>query len=462
MLGKANLLTLFVFMVLGLFFTTPADATTYFVSKSGNDSGTCTESQPCLTINRARTLATQPGDIVQVAPGTYSERLTITASGSASARITFRGHNGSGCPVTPVSDVNHPTGTRPSPTVTVNGFNVRGDFIKIECFRLIGPGDAVEIDVANINDLQVYDNFIDGQNGAVDTGIYLGDNQPYNVMPANVHAARNYMQEVGYGFLMHCRNCLFEENEVFDIRGGEDYARTQGDGNTWLRNYFHGASINNCPGCHIDCWQAFDITGNEQAKNITIDGNVCFNAHESIIHRNTGNGPNHFNWVIKNNLLAYGPDDGHPWAILLENISDVKIYNNTIRAGGIEIRGGSADFRNNILYSMGGTPYRGINGATITANKNLMFQSGTTYNQSSWPNNIVNQNPQFVSESGNNFSLQPSSPARDAGESLPNVATDLTGLSRPQGAAYDIGAYEFSDSSAARPAPPTNLRGTVR
>jgi len=40
------------------------------------------------------------------------------------------------------------------------------------------------------------------------------------------------------------------------------------------------------------------------------------------------------------------------------------------------------------------------------------------------------------------FSLQTGSPAIDAGTTLAGVATDILGVARPAGAAYDLGAYE--------------------
>jgi uncharacterized protein YjaG (DUF416 family) len=47
-----------------------------------------------------------------------------------------------------------------------------------------------------------------------------------------------------------------------------------------------------------------------------------------------------------------------------------------------------------------------------------------------------------MNAAANDFQLQATSPAIDAGMALSEVLTDLKGISRPQGAGYDIGAYE--------------------
>jgi len=70
--------------------------------------------------------------------------------------------------------------------------------------------------------------------------------------------------------------------------------------------------------------------------------------------------------------------------------------------------------------------------ATITASQNL-----TT-------------DPKFLNPFANDFHLTASSPAIDAGLTLSDVTTDFDGISRPQGNASDIGAYEFRVGGALR------------
>jgi hypothetical protein len=78
------------------------------------------------------------------------------------------------------------------------------------------------------------------------------------------------------------------------------------------------------------------------------------------------------------------------------------------------------------------------------ARGNLVTDNG---NNSTLYTNLVGINPIFVNASNQDFHLQSSSPAIDNGSS-PNStlfvpAFDFDNVPRPQGAGYDIGAYEY-------------------
>ncbi len=66
---------------------------------------------------------------------------------------------------------------------------------------------------------------------------------------------------------------------------------------------------------------------------------------------------------------------------------------------------------------------------------------------------ITNQAPQFVSYTGGNYRLAAGSPGIDDGMTIASITNDLLGVSRPQGPAYDMGAYEWLPP----PATPTGL-----
>ena len=104
--------------------------------------------------------------------------------------------------------------------------------------------------------------------------------------------------------------------------------------------------------------------------------------------------------------------------------------------------------RNNIVYQLPGEVYIDANNAQITGEKNLWFGAGNGSEQTAAN---INADPQFIDIAKFDFHLRASSPAKDAGATvLPNNpfvvsksgATDKDGVARPQGKAFDSGAYE--------------------
>lgn len=142
--------------------------------------------------------------------------------------------------------------------------------------------------------------------------------------------------------------------------------------------------------------------------------------------------------LVYNNLIydieltnAGGTPSQNSAGIYIFHAARVKLWHNTIarmEAYAIRVEGPNAEIRNNIGYQCG---FGGISN-----------NSEGTYVQS---NNLMNIDPLFVNAASDNFALQALSPARNAGILIPSVLEDITGLSRPQGAAVDIGAYEYDE-----------------
>ena len=103
----------------------------------------------------------------------------------------------------------------------------------------------------------------------------------------------------------------------------------------------------------------------------------------------------------------------------------------------------AVDVRNNIFVSTGEAYVASASGTIpATEGRNLWSGAGVP---PAWDTRAVGANPGFVDAAGNNFQLAAGSAAVDAAGVLsPPVTRDLLGLSRPQGAAPDIGAYERS------------------
>ena len=118
-------------------------------------------------------------------------------------------------------------------------------------------------------------------------------------------------------------------------------------------------------------------------------------------------------------------------------VSRPPVVQNNLSVDRLGFRLASGVFENNLVKSTSGRNYIGISDPT-----------GTDGN--------ISEDPIFVDPSSGNYRLQPHSPGVDRGravdvEGLSAITGyDLDGTSRPQGTAYDIGAFELVDVVAPR------------
>lgn len=71
--------------------------------------------------------------------------------------------------------------------------------------------------------------------------------------------------------------------------------------------------------------------------------------------------------------------------------------------------------------------------------------------EASGASNLAVTTATFVDAAQHDYALTSTAPAIDAGITLTAVPTDITGVARPQGPAYDIGAFEFADRTENQP-----------
>ncbi len=103
----------------------------------------------------------------------------------------------------------------------------------------------------------------------------------------------------------------------------------------------------------------------------------------------------------------------------------------------------------NIVLARSGEPYFSPSTDTslVQGSNNLWFGNGAA---PSFLTANVNADPQLVNLAGFDFHLGAASPALNAG--IPTTATrDFDGVARPQGAAFDLGAFERSSGAACTP-----------
>ena len=222
--------------------------------------------------------------------------------------------------------------------------------------------------------------------------------------------------------------------------------------------------------------QIYGHTVNDSIDNLYV--------HDNYIHHNSttgailgggdgGGGSYNYEYLknvwFYNNIIAYNDDavlaGGVGWG---GNGGNYYLYNNTLYGNvrGFDITGTphSVQLKNNIVQVNSGSNYivRGYDCTVCVASNNLYFNglnvpSWDTYNFTTNPL-LVSVNPTFFSD----YALQSSSPAVNSGVYISLVTHDFNGISRPQGSAYDIGAYEYcTNCTTTVVAPPPPIADTT-
>jgi hypothetical protein len=267
-----------------------------------------------------------------------------------------------------------------------------------------------------------------------------------------------------YGYIqIHGNDILVEGNTIASTGGGS----TQDHGIYVL----HGTNkvvrnnrISNTSGYGIHVYDERKQPGDPQTflVGMVVEGNTVTGSRlRSGIIVSQGGDTQVDGVIVRNNVLVsnqqYGVSISNYGSL---NLKNVRVYNNTFYrnlAGGVFVYASPADveaaqIRNNVVWSDNGVNHlqRGGTGvAPVAVSRNLYWTA---------PRRLVNLvdsspvegDPLFAS-AGSDFHLSAGSPGVDAGESLAEVPTDKDGVPRPQGSAYDIGAYETATTSSATP-----------
>ncbi len=439
-----------------------------YLAINGDDANPCTGAAPCRSMRRAEDLA-EPGDIVEVGAGTYNGAIKLTKSGTADRRITYRGHQGV-CRSSVNSDLHAPR-TRPNPVAITDGWIVEASHIVIDCFRIRpkAVGNGVSITGAGTgSSAPIHRSYIDVVNNYVEyagvdcgTGISLVSSSAQAYASTQIYVANNFVTGCAYGISVRATNSTIQDNELYRLRawdgaGDMDYMRLFGRDLTIRGNYLHGNRVSDCngEGCHIDCFQTFNLNGADWAylQDVTIDRNTCFNAHQGILMQDVSRGNpgppsgSHSNITVTNNVIGFGPLDASAmtWCMLFNSVTNVATFHNTCLSGQVRYRAGTTAVHRNNLHSVETKSPAGDDGTgSVTITNNLFYNPSHAYSAGDWPGNIVNINPLFVDAANHDYRLSAASPAIKAGAMLGVVLVDRNAQPRPI-LAPDIGAYQWS------------------
>jgi len=485
-------------LFLVILFTCPVGAATYYVKNGGNDSlSGLSDSNAWATIAKVRATV-RSGDtvyfdrqgswsgaavVLSTTPGVTYDGTTYSTGGTrARAKLIATAQGGARDAVVAIN------GTSTITTV-LKGFEV-------DCNDIGVTGLGIGFNSSSASNILI-DNCV--IHNTLNTGWYYGMVVSYaNSVVSNVTVQNcegyDTAQEI---FCVYnadggsASNILFRNNILHD--GGT--STTVGGYNIGfeIKNNTNGVTmeyntIYNCEwGIHLHA----DAYGTP--TNTVIRYNLIYNCRDvGITWQNTRGGNMTTN--VYGNLFYGNASSGAYQDLRLPGNSNINIYNNTIynantlTTGSVYIAagGGTVNFKNNIVYTTN-SPGVYDSGGYLTHSNNLIYRAsgnavtdnGSSYTSAqikNWDNTAVGTNPSFTGGTlptgfsgtyGSNmvpnttyFALGSASPAVNAGATLGspyngciNGAGLATPITRPQGAAYDIGAYEYAESGGVVPPP---------
>ncbi|MBS1824099.1 MAG: IPT/TIG domain-containing protein [Acidobacteria bacterium] len=432
----------------------------YFVATTGNNNNNGSFAAPWQTLLKARD-AMQPGDISYALDGV--SQLADDGQGWSAAMLLRNG----GSPGAPKALVAYPGATVTIGSISGPSYGVRavdsGSFTGHWTFAglvLRGRNSAMAL-AGPSNNIRIIGNDISCPNGNGEVGCFATAKTSFVSFHGNnlhdagaVNASSHYHGvywstdsnhiDMGWNTIANIRGCRGIQTHSSPLLGG-------GSSDPTGRNLFD-LSIHDNLIHDTQCDAIILATVDPSRGRVEVYNNIIYNA---------GKGPNNPEgtgaWTCVNvpGTTANGTPGG----------GVVDVYNNTMYNCGsfatppygnanaaVENGGNNTSLkirlRNNILYQPGAAPYLVIYGPAdgIQGTNNLFFGNGPAPSNPNLTQSVSN-NPLFANLSAFDFHLTASSPAANAGVSLP-LARDYDGVPLPQGSGYPIGALALVGSSS--------------
>lgn len=387
-----------------------AEATTYYVSLSGNDSNSCVTAQSTTQANQKLTIAAGvacafAGDTVYIHGGTYtgsdaridSQVKTVRSGTSYSNAITIASYPGETAILQPPSN--------------------------IHAVRLT-------TDIGYIIILDIWIDMINSQAGGTAEGViyYTAHHIRFQRM--------NLYNSGGFGF--HNGGSPFTEvldSKIHDIGDPGATAITAGHCiyHTADDGLYQNNEVYNCQGYGIHLWNGYgphvtpsnNIIERNRIHHVGLNG---FEAYGVTVTYGSNN-------IVRNNLVYSNPGGIQGYSYT----SGTKFYHNTLYGNGVY---GAFNFQ---FYDAGAAVERNL----LWNNYVNYVDNGTTNSPGTPPSfsGNVTTNPGFTNAAAGDFTIAGGSSAVDTGSCASGVSVDFIGTPRPQGASCDAGAYEVASGS---------------
>lgn len=253
------------------------------------------------------------------------------------------------------------------------------------------------------------------------------------------------------GITVTGRNIKVVSNEVNRVSGTGIYFAGVQEG------LMHGNRVISIHGTHAN-----GISVYQDSSNVTVSANLICDAGGTMITFERSS-----DLLFVNNILDANGTDGrvNEWSGMS---GTVRFYNNTMIGNPNDCMlmiGGSTsavyELRNNIIDGGGA----GVTNRSNNIYVGLIWNQRSSYGWTLGPseNLVTNLNSLFIGATNNDWRLRSGSSAIDAGKDLSgkSLSVDFEGKPRPQGAGWDIGAYEAVATETLktnRPSAPTKVR----
>lgn len=379
-------------------FAVPVHAATYYVAKDGDDGDPGTEAEPFLTVTTGVGVLTA-GDTLYVKAGTYTEALQdVIPSGTSWAN-----------PVTVAAFAGDSPILKPSATNRVLYFGAGDDsYIVIDGFVLDSTNvifETVKITTGS-NHIRIKNTEIKNSpgSGILVTQAGSGDNE---FLDLTIH--NNGTTGFHHGIYVQTDDNLISGNEIYSNSGHGIHLFNGDPDNNIIRNNNVHSNLDRGIGVYIGSDNViYNNISRNQIRGIQIgDAAISTGVYNNTVYANSAVG-----------IFFEG------------NSESTTLYNNVV-------------VNNNIGISVN-------SGATlVTIKNNLSIENPTNYTDASSGATLADNlfgttdDPKFVDASSNNFHLKASSPAVNTGITVATVTNDYDAIARPQGSAYDMGAFEY-------------------